>query len=226
MKTEIKSKTDKWIWLALAVFGLFAALLAVPTYSHVNERGYLTKARDNCKQIILTLKIYSGDQSDTYPDDDLPNARTSNDVFRLLFKAGFADSEAIFGCPSSGDGNPDGNIGKKPDFSEALKPGENHWAMTKGLTGSSAGKIPLVFESPADASWPPKWNPDAAGTTKRGRTWNGSKVIIGFNDGTVEIWPLESTKGEHVGLRPRADGTPIFPDPPPGQKYEILDVAR
>ncbi|MEI6535563.1 MAG: hypothetical protein WCN98_09510 [Verrucomicrobiaceae bacterium] len=180
----------------------------------------------NCKQIITTLKLYSADCNGNYPEYDLPNARTSNDVFRLLFKAGVADSETIFGCPLSGDGNYDGNIGDAPDYPEALKAGENHWAMTKGLTDSTSGKIPVVFESPADATWPPKWNADAAGTTKKGCAWKNGKVVIGFNDGSVEALPLESTKGDHVGLRPRADGTPIFPDPPPGQKYDVLDVAR
>jgi hypothetical protein len=224
MKEDYITKTIKWIsWIT--VLGLIASVF-IPTFAKVAEPGNQTRAIHNCKQIITSLKLYSDDSSPKYPTHDLPDARTSNDVFRLLFKMGVVDSEAIFACPLSGDGNPDGNIGKAPDYAEALKAGENHWAMTKGIDDHNAGNIPLVYESPADATWPPKWNPDAAGTTKKGRTWNGGRVVIGFNDGSVVAMPLESTKGECVGLRPRADGTPIFPNPPPGQKYEVLDVAR
>lgn len=232
MEEHETSKSSEWVWLTLALVLSFiaasflAARFNVPPFSKVAARGNLTKAINNCKQVVTTLKLYSSDNDGKYPDAKLPEARTSNDVFRLLFKAGVVDSETIFGCPGSSDGNPDGNIGKAPDFSEALKAGENHWAMTKGIDDHNAGNIPLVYESPVDATWPPKWNPDAVGTTKKGRTWSSGKVIIGFNDGSVEVLPLVSTKGEHVGLRPRADGTPIFPDPPPGQKYEVLDVAR
>ena len=142
-----------------------------------------------------------------------------------MFKNGVADSEAIFGCPNSELGNPDGNIGTAPDCNEAVKPGENHWAMTKGLKDSDAGNIPLIYENPSEATWPPKWNPSLIGTDKPGRPWSAGKVIVGFNDGTVEALPLESTTGTSVGLRPRADGTPIFPTLP-GRKLEVLNAAR
>src|SRR5207253_1916843 len=92
--------------------------------------------------------------------------------------------EIIFGSPKSVF-VPDGKIGVKPGFADALKASENHWAFTKGLDDSSPGNIPLVFENPSDASWPPKWDPDSAATKKPGRTWNGGKVIIGYNDSSV-----------------------------------------
>lgn len=200
-------------------------ILASPDDHHNHEKGGMTQAINNCKQIITTLKIYAGDHQGQYPDQKVSDARTSNEVFRELFKAEVAENEFIFGSPNSSDGNPDGNIGQKPDFIEAVKPGENHWAITKGLTDLDSGNIPLVYESPADATWPPTWNPDYAGTTKPGRTWSGDKVIIGFNDGSVAVMPLKSSKGMHVGLRPHSDGTPSFPTIP-GRKLEVLDVAR
>ena len=61
-----------------------------------------------------------------------------------------------------------------------------------------------------------------AGTGKPGRTWKGGKVIIGFNDGSVSVLALESAKGNHVGLKPKADGKPVFPDLDP--KPTILQV--
>ncbi len=195
--------------------------LIVPTFAKTCAKGNVTKAINNCKQIITTLKLYAADNNGNYPDFALPNARTSNEVFRELFKSGVADSEAIFGCPNSSDGIPDGNIGRAPDFAEALKPHENHWAMTKGVTDSDSGNIPLVYESPADATWPPKWNPDLAGTSAPGRTWIGGKVVIGFEDGSVLAKSLESSKGQRVGFRPLPDGSSLFPN-----KLEVLDVAR
>ncbi len=218
------AKAGLWIGYGWPIILILISVFNPPG-SRIPPKSNQTKAINNCKQIITTLKLYSGDNGGEYPDFALPNAHTSNEVFRELFKAGDADSEAIFGCPNSSDGNPDGNIGKVPDYAEALKPNENHWAMTKGLTDSDPGNIPLVYESPADATWPPKWNPSLAGTTKPGRTWSGGKVIIGFNDGSVVAMPLESTKGQHVGLRPHPDGTPIFPTFP-GRKLQVLDVAR
>ena len=43
--------------------------------------------------------------------------------------------------------------------------------------------MPLVFENPIAAGWPPQWNADAAGKPVQGRAWSGGKVIIGKNDG-------------------------------------------
>ncbi len=212
---------------ALTIGYSFIVLIGlVGTGGHpIQEKGSIAKAISNCRQIITALRFYASDHEGKYPDSKLPNTHISNEVFRELFKDGQADSEQIFGSPSSGDGRPDGNIGEKPDYAEALKPGENHWAMTRGLTDSDPGNIPLVFESPSDPTWPPKWNPEYAGTTKPGRTWSGGKVIIGFNDGSVSAMKLESAKGRDVGFAPRPDGTQVFPIIP-GRKFEVLDVLQ
>ncbi|MEI6533959.1 MAG: hypothetical protein WCN98_01365 [Verrucomicrobiaceae bacterium] len=217
------------IGLCLGYPSFLFFLLAFPTCEsalrspHIAERSPQAKAINNCKQIITTLKLYNADQREIYPDADLPNAKTSNEVFRRLFMAGVADSEEIFGCPQSELGKPDGNIGTAPDYTEALKPGENHWAMTKGHTDSDSGSIPLIFENPSEATWPPKWNPSLIGTEKPGRPWARGLVIVGFNDGSVQAFPLESTTGTSVSLKPRADGTPIFPT---DHKFEVLNAAK
>ena len=220
----IGGKTTARIGLSLGYL-YFLFPLIVPTFARTSPRGNQTIGINNCKQVITTLKIYAADQTGTYPDADLPNAKTANEVFRRLFKDGVVDSETIFGCPNSELGKPDGNIGTAPDYTEALKPGENHWAMTKGLLDSDADSIPLIYENPSEATWPPKWNPSLIGTEKPGRTWSGGKVIVGFNDGSVAALPLESTTGTSVGLKPHPDGTPIFPTIP-GRKFEVLNAAR
>jgi uncharacterized protein DUF4190 len=215
------------LWLGyIVVIGPLLAFLGPRPGSHLKEGGFRTKAMSNCRMIITALRLYADDHNGKHPDASLPQAHSSNAVFRQMFVEGQVDSEMIFGCPGSKCGNPDGNIGTAPDYREAVQPGENHWAMTKGLTTASDGSIPLVFENPADATWPPKWSPDLAGTGKPGRTWSGGRVIIGFNDGSVALLPLESSKGEHVGLKPKVDGTPVFPLGDATLTLSVLDAEK
>jgi prepilin-type N-terminal cleavage/methylation domain-containing protein len=191
----------------LVVITIIAILasLAVPTFSKIQEKGNITKGISNCRQIITTLRIYSSDNGGNYPDTVLATAGggggggtvTSNAAFREMFKGGEADNEMIFGCPASQYGNPDGNIGANPDYTNALEAGkkENHWMMTGGLNDSASGSYPLVYEVATNATWNPTWDCDAAGKGTKGRTWSGGKVIIGMNDSSVALQPCSSTKG-------------------------------
>lgn len=194
----------------LVVITIIAILasLAVPAFQKVQEKANMSKGINNCRQIIITLRLYSPDASGNYPDQAMSgggggggggsgSANVSNDIFRQLFIAGVANDEMIFGCPGTKDGNPDGNIGKNdPQFAEALKQNENHWAMTTGLTDSSPSSFPVVYENPAGGDWPsPTWNCDAAGTNTLGRSWSGGKVIVGMNDGSVTTQSCTATKG-------------------------------
>ena len=228
----------KYLWGGDEMDGLVRALLGIvlALYSFavgsLHAEGYrrfplrkasMTKAVSNCRQIDIALRAYASDHDGRYPDAAVAHPRNSNELFRKLFTEEYLSDERIFGCPMSG-AVPDGNIGQPPDFLEALKRGENHWAMTKGLTDASPPSMPLVFENPAVATWPPKWNVDEVETPRPGRVWKGGKVIIGFNDGSAEMMPLQSAGGAAVGLAPRADGTPVFPDVHPAP--EILNVER
>jgi len=189
----------------------------------MTEKACIIRSISNCKQIVLAMKIYASDHDGHYPDLTLPNGDNSNEVFRVLFKEGWFSDEYIFCSPKS-PFIPDNNIGTAPDFSEALKAGENHWAMTKGLNDASPARMPLVFENPSEATWPPKWNACLTGKAKPGRTWSEGRVIIGFKDGSVQAMKLESAKGKSVGLKPNAEGKPVLPDISP--KPEILNVAK
>jgi len=71
--------------------------------------------------------LYAAEHGGNYPDAAAPSATSSNEVFRQLFITEIIDNEMIFGCPHS-PANPDGKIGSAPDFSDAVKAGENHWA--------------------------------------------------------------------------------------------------
>jgi hypothetical protein len=210
--------------------GVFALALLVsilvPGGSRISARGNLTKAILNCKQVVLALRNYSADHNGNYPDAELDAPRSSNEVFRILFRQEAIDHELIFGCPVSSF-MPDGNLGKAPGVEMAVQAGENHWAMTRGLTDNSPAAIPLVYENPAKATWPPVWNADAKGTNARGRAWSNS-VIIGLNDSSVSIQPLESQTGTAVPLK-KQDGKDLFEaaiNPATFPWGEVLDVEE
>lgn len=204
--------------VALLLAGVFIAWAAkVGTRSRGISNGIA-----NCRQIILGLRLYAADNGGAYPDSKAPVPEESNTVLARLITAGIIEDETVFGCAPS-PFKPDGKVGASPDFAEALEAGENHWAVTKGLTEQSPGGIPLVYESPADASWPPKWNADAADTAVKGRAWKGggsqASIIIGSNDSSVELFQLASGTGTGVPLA--AEGNPF--DAAAG---EVLDVAE
>jgi hypothetical protein len=185
------------------------------------------RAISNCRQVILSIRLYAADEGGVYPDAKLPFATDSNAVFRQLFVEGYLEDEKIFGC--YGLFLPDGSIGTSPDYGEALTPDENHWAMTKGLNAQSPGSIPLVFENPAKATWPPMWNADASGQPVKGRSWSGGRIIIGTNDTSVELMKLSSKTGDSVPLAPVKPASEnlfeLASKLPHAPKYEVLDVA-
>lgn len=215
MKTQMRKGLKKGFTLIelLVVITIIAILasLAVPTFGRIQERGNITKGISNARQIITALRIYSADHSGNYPDvaptstggDDPPaDTSTANGVFRALFTEQILDSEQIFGCPVSAVGNPDGNIGSAPNFTEALGPRENHWMMTGGASDSASGSVPLVYENSAGTSeWNPTWNAKAAGTNANGRAWSGGKIIIGQNDSSVALQQLEDKTSQTTTLK-------------------------
>jgi len=203
----------------LAVVILLVLIMLLVWAEAAHQRAELAADRAqavrNCHDIIVGLRLFSPDNQGIYPywiyDEPRKIIRTddrwgpiyashepvtSNDVFRELFKCGACErkDEVIFGCPRS-PFHPDGDVGTAPLFKEALKDGENHWAMTGNLTDSSPADFPLIFENPADASATPRWDSDAAGLRKPGRCWADRTVVVGFNDGSVRSMKLEPGTG-------------------------------
>jgi len=171
--------------------------------------GNQMKAVSNCKQIILSLKQYAKDAEWLYPDGDRPGLKSANQAFRELFKEEIVADERIFGCPSS-KFSPDNETGRRPNYEKALLPDECHWMFLKHQSEESHPKTPMVIENSLTSSWPPKWDtahPAFAwfwGTsfTTKGRSWRGYQIIIGRNDGTVQVEKL------------RSDGTLDWHSPP------------
>lgn len=180
-----------------------------------------TKAISNCRQIIMALKLYSSDHVGRYPDTDGIVAN-SNEVFRSIILEQILDREDIFGCPDSVF-VPDNDLGKAPAFAGAVKAGENHWAMTAGLTDSDPSSIPFIFDNSATTAWPPKWAPSNGGIRTKGQAWSDDTVIVGTNDGGVSSMPLARGKeGDAMNLKPYAHTrAEVFN---PKVPHPILDV--
>jgi hypothetical protein len=211
--------------LAMVVAILLIGSLVIPFLSITTEKDQRYKGISNCRQIITAMKIFASDHDGKYPDAFLKNPRNSNEVFRELFKEGILDDEMILGCPVS-PFVPDGNFGGAPDFKQAVEAGENHWAMTAGLLDKDSGSIPLVYENPVVASWPPKWNANATGTETRGRAGSFG-IVIGMNDGGAVMQPLEPKTGTAVDPKELGEGKNIFSqhdDSGPPDRWRILDV--
>lgn len=227
MKLELKRSDQGFTLIELLVVITIIAILAgaaVPAFNLVQERANQTDAQGRARQIIASLRIYAGDHEGIYPDggSNDEEASTSNDAFRKLFKEGCIDAEQVFGCKAS-KYQPDKNIGEKPEYEQALENGENHWAMTKGITDSSGSSVPLVFENPVTTGWPPQWDADKASKPAKGRTWKGGKVVIGFNDSSVRTETLDGSSGT-VGPKDIGNGKNIFTQAE--EEAEVLDIAE
>ncbi|QIF04562.1 type II secretion system protein [Roseimicrobium sp. ORNL1] len=227
MKTRLQQGFTLIELLVVITIIAILASLAVPTFGRIQERGNITKGISNARQIITAMRIYSSDNGGNYMDnaktgDEGTNPEDANAAFRVLFTENILDNELIFGCPVS-KFVPDGNIGGKEDTTRkaAVDSGENHWMMTKGLSDSASGSIPLVFENAIDATWNPSWDVDKKGTNAKGRSWSNG-VIIGMNDSSVGIQPLNGKNGQQP-LKTLGSGGDenLFTQ---HEDFEILDV--
>jgi hypothetical protein len=194
----------------------------------LGDVGNISKGISNCRQITMALKLYAEDHGGKLPDAALSQPASSNEVFRVLFTEYVLDHEMMFDCPFS-PFRTDGNLGPEPGFTKALEAGENHWAMTAGIGKDTPGSVPLVYENPETATWPPTWNFRARHTLTKGRTWPRG-VIIGLNDGSatlqkVDAWWWSGT----VGLAKTSNGKDIFEaaiDPVKFPQGKVLDVLQ
>lgn len=228
MKTQTKRLEKGFTLIELLVVITIIAILAsaaVPTFNTVQERANQSNAVQNAKQIVTALRIYSGDQSGVFPDGDSSAPADSNSAFRLLFVNGVISDEKIFTCKGS-KYVPDGNIGAAPAYNEAVANGENHWAMTGGLTDTSASNTPLVYENPVTAAWPPNWNVDAAGQRTKGRAWKGGKIVVANADASSFVMPLASASGGTVAPKAQGTGTDPFTAAAGTATYTVLDIVE
>jgi len=170
--------------LGIVVLAALASL-AVPFFSLSRSPSNQTRAITNARQLSLALKLYAADHGGVYPDQVLEETPHSNLVFDELIKEGIVTSEAIFGSPNSVF-QPDG------DLATTLEGGSEqvHWAFVTRRNDASDGGSAIVFENPVahSGTGSPAWGPP--GTTDRGRSWSGPRIIIATNDGAVQTYAL------------------------------------
>ncbi|MBB5037577.1 hypothetical protein [Prosthecobacter dejongeii] len=221
------------LWLsALAVGGptvlLITALVAsfvIPIYANTRRLAEQVKAVSNARQITMLCQMYAADNNGQYPDS-VPSPVTgrlpssSNEAFRTLFQEDLIQDERIFGCGDS-PFVPDGNIGTPPLRDEAVSKGENHWAMTRGLTNQDGPAVALIYENPAIPSWPPFWDADMKGRAEAGRAWANDTIIVSSTDGSVQTMKLDGNSGP-VSVK-TAQGTPS-PFIEDGRTFQVLNI--
>jgi hypothetical protein len=192
------------------------------------EKQEIAHGIANCRQIIAALRTYASDHDGGVPEasgaaEETGGPETANACFRALFQEKVVDKEFIFGCPRS-PYVPDGTIGAGPHFPDALKAGENHWMMTKGLPDTVGGTVPFVYENATGAAWNPTWNADRKREPAPGRTWSEG-IIVGLSDNSVALQKLAAPEGSAVSLRPSsAAGKNLFTQQE--KSFEVLDIER
>lgn len=190
-----ESSIQRWgclQWGIVLVVVILGGMLTWSAMPWTTKNMSQMKGVNNCRQIIVALKLYAADNGSVYPDAGLETSgvTSANQVFRRLFEEAIVTDERIFGCPPRSMYVPDGDIGTAPDFSQALTPGECHWMLLKSQTDFSLGDMPVVVENALNASWPPKWDVSDQSGGKRGRVWKGNNIIVGRNDGSVAVEKL------------------------------------
>lgn len=199
-------------WGIVVGVGLLSGFWIVPTFSNISKIGNVTWGVSCCKQVVLGMKQFSKDNDGWYADggQSATGLASANQVFRRLFQAGVMEEECVFGCPGSRF-VPDGHIGTAPDFKEALEPGECHWIWLKHQKDSSAGNIPVIVENALETGFPPRWDVSEQAGIRKGRARKGRQIIVGRNDGSVqveklgengsvELWSREFTPGQITQL--------------------------
>ncbi len=137
------------------VLGL-AALEAHKKAKRTREMAEGLSNMNNIKNAILT---YTADGNDRFMDANFPNQdpgppKNSNEAFRILIKHGYINSEECFTFPGRA-AHADGDISSSEKI---LGPGENLYAMAKGLASTSNASYPVVWEASLEGEWDPVWD--------------------------------------------------------------------
>jgi len=219
-------ENKKRVWDPIHIIVGIVALLRVigaiiPSFNTVSEKSTQSATLGNARQVITALKLYAGDHNGAYPDSALPDAKSSNEVFRLLIREGILEDERIFGAKVS-PFVPDNDIGEAPLYGKALEAGENHWAMVKGLSDEAVATSVVILENPVTAS-PLRWAKGDGEKAFKGRTWRGEAIIVGFNDTSVQAVKLlpDPSNPSRLMMPTHPDWFPISPSNPP-----VLDVLE
>jgi prepilin-type N-terminal cleavage/methylation domain-containing protein len=146
MKTKASRRGFTLIELLVVV--TIIAMLAGGAYlgfSALLPKFRSKQAATQAKVIHGWLVSYATDHGGNFPEGD-----NANMAYRELFKISVGADEKQFAI--SGDayhkptakGEPDGDVGRDPDYVQALETGENAFAYVSGLSSSDTARLPLV----------------------------------------------------------------------------------
>ena len=97
------------------------------------------------------LSALASDSGARFPN--LPGDANAN--FRMLFINGIVDAESLFALPQDGwclKGKPDRLIGGRPDYAQALEPGEQSFTYVAGLATTDSSDLPLLLSGAGPAT--------------------------------------------------------------------------
>lgn len=203
MKTTARRRGFTLIEL-LVVVTIIAMLAggAYLGYSALLPKFRSSQAASQAKNIHLWLTKYSSENGGDYPEGD-----TANLAYRELFKANAGADEKQFyisGCayhdPATEKG-PDGDIGRAPEFNQALETGENAFAYVSGLTASDEGRLPIIANG--FAGTPGVWSKNKK---DRGGVFQGKYGVVGRISGACSAVEL---KGDDLMIKERAEGQEV-----------------
>lgn len=224
MRYEQQKYWNRTMVAVAVLLGVVAVAVLAVSARAARGLSEMSKRCEQCRNIVMALKGFAGDYSGSYPDvgrfidpntseiveiestgpktarivtpgfEHLIGPKSSNQVFRRLFVHGWIDDETSFG----GHGSPflaDGDIGTSPGFTRAVGRSENHWAMTAGMSDSTHGFLPLVYEHVVDETWPPRWVHVDRQAPVLGQLQRKGRVVVGRNDGSVAVEKLKPQSG-------------------------------
>lgn len=207
MKLKIQRSRGFTLVELLVVISIIALLasVALPVFNSAQMNAKITTASLNASGIFKALMLYGNDYDGAFPSSE----NNSNEAFRQLFPDYMEDEKVFFVAGSAWHNSapgkrPDGDIGSKPDYTQALERGENHWAYHSGLNNTASTKIPIIADGFTDSV-----GQYTDVTTKKGGVWKGTKAIIIFVGGGAEqvklsakenFKPMVTSGGQKVEL--------------------------
>lgn len=134
-----------------------------------------------------------------------PEGENANAAYRELFKKSLGADEKQFAIPNdpyhkgTPKNGPDGDIGREPEYTQALEQGENAFAYVSGLSNSDEGRLPIIANG---------FVPGSAGVwTKekrsKGGVFEGKKAVVCLVSGSSQAHDLNNgvyeVKGKYNG---------------------------
>ncbi len=184
--------------VVITIIGVLATI-SFSGYSKFIENARVTKTVAVAKNVFNAMTGYASDNNGRFPQvgDEMKNGGTftsAEDVFREFMVREYSSDETDFGV----DNSPvvlDKYIGEAPTFTDAFSSADGgvHWAVLGNGTQTMKGSTPLAWENSVSGGWDPTWDPTLAGTSDKGRTWSGGKVVLVTVSGKAEALTLEST---------------------------------